>query len=224
MARTKRISVQRATANTRRAVQANTAAERKRASSNAARARSRADARQAGAVRSATSSTRSRTMRNVEKNMGGVQRAGRAVDRGVAAVKGAYVNAQAGNTAWQKGLNKGADAVKRGVGNAGNAVGRYQLGADVTSQRGAKRGTTNTVFGNMKNRTVRNVGHGINAGAVAATGWLAKTGYDLATDFRGHSSNNPQPEKKSESTGSSWTKAKNAGRSGGYNQGTAYGF
>lgn len=202
------ISHQRASARTRAAVnQANTTSA-KRYQTNAARARKAADARQASAVRSATSSTRSRTMRNVEKNMGGVQRAGRAVDRGIAATKDAYQRAQTGNTAWQRGLNKGVDKTKKFTREAGTTIGRGYL-ADGISQKGAKRGTTNTVFGNMKNKNVRRAGYGI-AGTVAGTGvGVAKLGYDIATDFSGHESNNPKPA--SNPTESQWSRHKRSG-------------
>jgi hypothetical protein len=205
------VSHQRASANTRKAVSNASATYKKQAASNAARARSRADARQAGAVRSATSSTRARTLSDVEKNMGGVQRAGRAVDKGITATKTAYANARAGNTAWQRGANKAVDKTKKFVRDAGTRIGRGHL-SDGLSQRGAKRGTTNTIFGNMKNANVRRAGYGIAGTVGTGTVATAKLGYDLATDFSGHESNNPKPSTPAKAPSeSAWSRHKKSG-------------
>lgn len=204
----KKITVQAATARARAAAQAATQRAQAQAQRNAQRASQRAAQAQTRAVRSATSSTRSSTLRKVEKNMGGVQRVGRSIDRGVSAVKGAIANAQTGNTAWQKGANKAVDTTKRVVKNFGSDLGGYQLGADTVSQRGAKRGTVNTAWGNMKKTTVRNVGYGVGGVGAAAIGGTAKVGYDIATGLKG--------KDEDTSSGSSWSQHKNTQRSSGF--------
>jgi hypothetical protein len=141
--------------------------------------------------------------------MGGVQRAGRAVDKGITATKAAYVNARAGNTAWQRGANKAVDKTKKFVRDAGTRIGRGHL-SDGLSQKGAKRGTTNTLFGNMKNANVRRAGYGIAGTVGAGTVATAKLGYDLATDFSGHKSNNPKPSAPAPSE-SAWSRHKKSG-------------
>ena len=107
-----------------------------RANSNAARRATRAATAaknaQTSAVRSTASRTRSNTLKGVEKNMGGVQRAGRAVDKGVT-----YAGAKLAEGG--KAVAKVAGKAAKGESKMMGVIGRG-LGSNVSKKYDAKMG------------------------------------------------------------------------------------
>ncbi len=164
----------------------------RRANSAAAKAK----ASQTSAVRSTAARTRSNTLKGVEKNMGGVQRAGRAVDKGVA-----YAGAKL--SAGRDALNRGVDKAKSAESRIMKGVGKYMTGTDLGTGKGKG---SSPLWGKMSNKTLTNVGRGTVYGSAGVTG-----GAYLA----GRASGN---------TGSSWSEKKKEGGSSGWQRPTPYGF
>lgn len=173
----------------RKAYNAGIAAATKKANQLASRrataAAAKAQASQRTAVRSATTATRARTLQGVEKNMGGVQRAGRAIDRGVGKVKAGF---EAGRDKLNAKVDKAMSVEKKAM----KAVGGFMAGTDLG------RGGKSPLFGKVSNKTLTKVGRGTVYGTAAAAGGAYAVG--RASGSTGSS----WSEKKKEGGSSGW--------------------